>query len=73
MKNTENKTVKAWDLKLETSFFPFVTQDLSMLESLLVFILALVLGMLELILLSSLLAQILSMLGPAALLALAQV
>ena len=51
----------------------FVTQVLSMLESLLFFISALVLGMLEFILLSSLLVQILGMLGPDVLLPLAQV
>ena len=42
-----------------------MTQDFSILESLIFSISALVLGMLELIFLSSLLVQILSMLGPA--------
>ena len=74
MQKTKNKTVKAWDLKLETSFFPFVTQDLSMFESLLFFYPSFGFGHVRAdSSFFSLLVQILGILGPTALLSLAQV
>ena len=60
-----NKILKAWNLKFWSILISFVTQVLSLLESLYFFISALVLGLLELILLSSLMVQVLGMFEPA--------
>ena len=73
LQKLESKILKAWNL--ETLKHPYFLCDSSfeLVRVTLFFTLALVLGLLELILLSSLLVQILSILKPSSLLSLAQV